>query len=82
MTIEMFLFIGVLVEFVAILILIGIIIHLSNADPANPTESEQKIKEFIAEMADIIMKNTYMQLESLVEEAEKINKSRGNKNEL
>ena len=71
MTSETMLFIGVLVEFVAILILIGTIIHLSNTDPADPTESEQKIKEFIAEMADIIMKNTYMQLESLVEEAEK-----------
>lgn len=44
MTIEIFLFIGVLVEFVAILILIGIIIHLSNTDPADPTESEQKNK--------------------------------------
>lgn len=71
MTIEIFLFIGVLVEFVAILILIGIIIHLSNTDPADPTESEQKIKEFIAEMADIVMENTYMQLECLVAEAEK-----------
>lgn len=74
MTIEIFLFIGVLVEFVAILILIGIIIHLSNAAPADPDESEQKIKKFIAEMADIIMKNTYMQLESLVAEAKKSNK--------
>lgn len=83
MTSETMLFIGVLVEFVAILILIGTIIHLSNTDPADPTESEQKIKEFIAEMADIIMKNTYMQLECLVAEAEKKNdKSRGNKNEL
>lgn len=82
MTIEIFLFIGVLVEFVAILILIGIIIHLLNTDLVNPTESEQKIKEFIVEMADIIMKNTYMQLEGIVTEAKKINKSRGNKNEL
>ena len=83
MTSETMLFIGILVEFVAILILIGTIIHLSNTDPADPTESEQKIKKFIAEMADIIMENTYMQLECLVEEAEKkIDKSRGNKNEL
>ena len=83
MTIEIFLFIGVLVEFVAILILIGVIILLSNAAPADPDESEQKIKEFIAEIADIIMENTYMQLECLVAEAEKkIDKSRGNKNEL
>lgn len=74
MTIEILLFIGVLVEFVAILILIGITIHLSNADPADPDESEQKIKEFIAEMADIVMKNTYMQLENLVTETEKSNK--------
>lgn len=74
MTIETFLFIGVLVEFVAILILISIIIHLLNADPIDPSESEQKIKEFIAEMADIVMKNTYMQLENLVTETEKSNK--------
>lgn len=74
MTIETILFIGVFVEFVAILILIGIIIHLSNADPADPDESEQKIKKFIAEMADIVMKNTYMQLENLVTETEKSNK--------
>ena len=71
MTIEIFLFIGVLVEFVAILILIGIIIHLSNTDPADPTESEQKIKKFIAEMADIVMENTYRQLEGVVKEADK-----------
>lgn len=77
MTIETFLFIGVLVEFVAILILIGVIIHLLNADPAYPSESEQKIKEFIAEMADIVMKNTYMQLENLVTEAKKSNKEVG-----
>lgn len=74
MTIETFLFIGVLVEFVAILILIGIIIHLLNADPVDPSESEQKIKEFIVEMADIVMKNTYMQLENIVTETEKSNK--------
>lgn len=74
MTIETFLFIGVLVEFVAILILVSIIIHLLNADPIDPSESEQKIKEFIAEMADIVMKNTYMQLENLVTETEKSNK--------
>lgn len=72
MTFETMLFIGVLVEFVAILILIGIIIHLLNADPVDPSESEQKIKEFIAEMADIVMKNTYMQLENLVTETKKI----------
>lgn len=71
MTSETMLFIGVLVEFVAILIFIGIIIHLSNTDPANPTESEQKIKEFIAEMADIVMENTYRQLEGVVKEAKK-----------
>lgn len=74
MTIETILFIGVLVEFVAILMLIGIIIHLSNADPADPDESEQKIKEFIAEMADIVMKNTYMQVENIVTETKKSNK--------
>lgn len=73
MTFETMLFIGVLVEFVAILILIGIIIHLLNADPVDPSESEQKIKEFIAEMADIVMKNTYMQLENLVTETKKSN---------
>ena len=78
MAIETFLFIGVLVEFVAILILIGIIIHLSNADPVDPDESEQKIKEFIVEMADIVMKNTYMQLENIVTEAKKSNKEVGN----
>lgn len=73
MTFETMLFIGVLVEFVAILILIGIIIHLLNVDPVDPSESEQKIKEFIAEMADIVMKNTYMQLENLVTETKKSN---------
>lgn len=73
MTIETILFIGVLVEFVAILMLIGIIIHLSNADPADPDESEQKTKKFIAEMADIVMKNTYIQLENLVTETKKSN---------
>ena len=73
MTFETMLFIGVLVEFVAILILIGVIIHLLNADPVDPSESEQKIKEFIAEMADIVMKNTYMQLENLVTETKKSN---------
>lgn len=71
MTFETMLFIGVLVEFVAILILIGVIIHLSNTDSAAPTESEQKIKEFIAEMADIVMENTYRQLEGVVKEAKK-----------
>lgn len=81
MTSETILFIGVLVEFVAILILIGTIIHLSNTDPDDADESEQKIKKFIAEMADIIMENTYMQLESLVEEAKKSNKE-VTKNEL
>lgn len=74
MTIEIFLFIGVIVEFVAILILIGTIIHLSNTDPADPDESEQKIKEFVVEMADIIMKNTYIQLENIVTETKKSNK--------
>lgn len=73
MAIETFLFIGVLVEFVAILILIGVIIHLSNADPADSDESEQKIKKFIAEMADIVMKNTYMQVENIVTETKKSN---------
>lgn len=74
MTFETISFIGVLVEFVAILILIGIIIHLSKTDPADSAESEQKIKEFIAEMADIIMENTYMQLEGIVTEAKKSTK--------
>ena len=74
MAIEIILFIGVLVEFVAILILVGVIIHLSNVDPADLTESEQKIKEFIAEMADIVTENTYMQVENIVTEAEKSNK--------
>ena len=83
MTIEIFLFIGVHVEFVAILILIGTIIYLSNADPDDSTESEQKIKKFIAEMADIVMENTYRQLEGVVKEADKrLTNQEVEKNEL